>query len=66
MVLAGALYFPSTELDYSGNNGSSSGSRCVDVIARLITFTGTSTVDASHCSDYGAQTVSVTSVRLLE
>jgi Flp pilus assembly protein TadG len=66
MVLNGALYFPSTELDFSGNNGSNAGSRCVELVARLITFIGTSTVDASQCSSYGTQTVSVNSVRLVE
>jgi Flp pilus assembly protein TadG len=66
MVLNGALYFPSTELDFSGNNGSNVGSRCTELIARLITFIGTSTIDASQCASYGTQTVSVNSVRLVE
>jgi len=65
MVLAGALYFPSTAINFSGNNAGSTGSRCVEIIARLITFIGTSTVDASHCSDYGTRTISVASVRLV-
>src|SRR5262249_58491336 len=65
MILAGAIYFPSSEVDYSGNNGTNTGSRCIEVVARLITFIGTSTVDASHCADYGTQTVTVASVRLV-
>jgi hypothetical protein len=66
MILNGALYFPSTELDFSGNNGSNAGSRCTELIGRLITFIGTSTIDASQCASYGTQTVSVNSVRLVE
>jgi Flp pilus assembly protein TadG len=66
MILAGALYFPSTAINFSGNNNGSTGSRCVEIIARTITFTGTSTIDASGCSAYGTRTVSVTSVRLVE
>lgn len=65
MALTGAIYFPATEVHFSGNNGAVS-SQCIEIIARLIRFVGTSVIDSSRCSEHGTPTASVTSARLLD
>jgi len=65
MALSGALYFPATEVQFSGNNGAAA-PQCIAIVARLVRFVGTSTIDASRCAEQGTATASVTGVRLLD
>ena len=62
--LTGALYFPSQGVDYQGNFSGQSG--CVQVVARTIQWTGSTTVNVD-CSAQGMKTVPVLGVvRLAE
>jgi hypothetical protein len=65
MALTGALYFPATEVRFSGNNGTDP-PQCLAIVARQIGFVGTSTIDASRCGEHATATASVTGVRLLD
>jgi hypothetical protein len=65
MALTGALYFPATEVQFSGNNGATQPA-CIAIVARQVTFVGTSTIDASRCAEHGTATASVTGVQLLD
>jgi Flp pilus assembly protein TadG len=60
----GAIYFPSSELAYSGNSGVAGG--CTQIIGRTVTFTGNSEV-RSDCLAKGARPiVTDMTVRLVE
>lgn len=57
MSLAGALYFPAQEVAFRGNS-SLTGSRCLQIVARIITFAGTSGL-GSDCSSGGTDPIIV-------
>jgi Putative Flp pilus-assembly TadE/G-like len=65
MVISGGIYFPQQEVLYTGNNGTTA-STCVQIVARLVRFSGTSNIDASQCANYGVLPVNITSVRVVE
>jgi hypothetical protein len=55
MNLSGALYFPSQSVDFSGNAASSTAS-CTQIVARTVSFSGTSNV-GSDCDNSGIETI---------
>jgi Flp pilus assembly protein TadG len=64
-LLTGALYFPSQSLCYSGNSSTSGAGRCTQIIARQISFTGTSDVKLS-CTGTGVDPITVTTPQLIK
>lgn len=64
-LLTGALYFPSQSLCYGGNSATTGAGRCTQIIARTISFTGTSDVTLS-CTGTGVDPVTVTSPQLIK
>ena len=51
MNLSGALYFPSQSVDFNGN-AASGGASCTQIIARMVSFSGTSNI-GGDCDDSG-------------
>jgi hypothetical protein len=51
MNLTGALYFPSQSVDFNGNAASGAAS-CTQIIARMVSFSGTSNI-GGDCDDSG-------------
>jgi Flp pilus assembly protein TadG len=49
MALKGALYFPSSDVTFTGNAGFSA--TCFQMVGQILTFRGTATINNS-CSDY--------------
>jgi Flp pilus assembly protein TadG len=62
--LTGALYFPSQSLCYGGNSSTSGAGKCTQIIARQISFTGTSDVKLS-CEGTGVDPVTVPTPQLI-
>ena len=58
----GALYFPSTNLTYSGNSSSTT---CTQLVADTVTFTGNSTINSS-CAGTGVTTITSSSTMLAQ
>ena len=65
MVLRGTLYFPKQSVEFSGRT-SSGGSPCLRIVAKSITFTGTTTIDDGGCGEAGVAPVAVRKVALRE
>jgi hypothetical protein len=63
MVLKGAIYFPSQEVEWSGNNA---GTDCIEIVAREVTFTGNSRLEVSGCAAAGTTPVQITVARVIE
>lgn len=63
--LTGALYFPSQSLCYGGNSASTGAGKCTQIIARTISFTGTSDVKLS-CAGTGVEPITVTTPQLIK
>jgi hypothetical protein len=64
-LLTGALYFPSQSLCYGGNSATTGAGRCTQIIARQISFTGTSDVTLS-CTGTGVDPITVTTPQLIK
>jgi hypothetical protein len=64
MTLSGAVYFPTQEVEFNGNN--SSGSNCTMVVALLVSFTGNSTFDDTGCEAAGVKPIQVSGVEITE
>jgi Flp pilus assembly protein TadG len=64
-LLTGALYFPSQSLCYGGNSATTGAGRCTQIIARQISFTGTSDVKLS-CAGTGVEPITVTTPQLIK
>lgn len=66
MEFSGALYFPNQEVDYTGGASDSVG--CVKIIARQVTFTGSSYLnsDPVTCAAQGVATMAQVRIRLVE
>jgi Flp pilus assembly protein TadG len=66
MQLSGAFYFPNTQVSQNGGAGLSAG--CIKIVARKITFSGNSNLDAdpSSCAGQGVAEIQQTRVRVLE
>jgi Flp pilus assembly protein TadG len=66
MQMSGALYFPSTEVNYTGGSDLSAG--CIKIVARKITFSGNSylNADSANCAAQGVAEIQQTRVRVVE
>jgi Flp pilus assembly protein TadG len=60
----GAFYFPNQEFQFAGNTGMST--QCVQMVARRVTFTGTSGISNTCPPGSGAHSFKGRSVRLVE
>ena len=65
MILDGGNYFPSQLVQWAGTNDTST-PHCVQIVARLVVFTGNSVLDNSHCPEAGVQPIQITGVRVVE
>lgn len=65
MELQGAIYFPSQEVQWNGNNATGSAD-CIQVVARTVSFLGTSKLGVDHCGDRGERRIVVARARLRE
>lgn len=63
MTLTGALYFPSEEVNFSGNSNATS---CLEVVARTVKFVGNTRLDVSGCQTAGVSPIQVTAARIVE
>lgn len=66
IVLNGALYFPSTQLNWNGNNATAGASTCMEIVARTVNFSGNSALENSGCSALGVKPVLTTAATLGE
>jgi hypothetical protein len=57
MNLSGALYFPSQSVDFNGN-AASGGASCTQIVARTVSFSGTSNI-GGDCDDSGTADINV-------
>ena len=64
-LLTGALYFPSQSLCFAGNSSLTGAGKCTQIIARQISFTGTSDVKLS-CAGTGIDPVTVATPQLIK
>ena len=62
MNIGGAVYFPSQQVQFSGNNATGA-SRCTIIVARLVAFTGNSALNDSGCLAAGVKPVQVSGVQ---
>lgn len=60
----GAFYFPGQEFQFAGNTGMST--QCVQMVARRVTFTGTSAISNTCPAGSGASSFAGQAVRLVE
>jgi Flp pilus assembly protein TadG len=60
----GAFYFPNQEFQFAGNTGMST--QCVQMVARRVTFTGTSAISNTCPPGSGASSFAGQAVRLVE
>jgi Flp pilus assembly protein TadG len=65
MNLGGAIYFPQQEVQWSGND-TTNGPSCTQVVARLVTFIGNSTMNNTGCGAAGVTPVVASIVSLIE
>ena len=65
MSLAGAIYFPQQEVQFSGNDGTTS-PKCTEIVARIVTFTGNSHIEDTGCASAGVKPITIVGVRLAE
>lgn len=61
--LQGAFYFPSRELTFSGNTGMQT--ECIQLVARRLSFTGSSTIQNNCPANSGSKAFEATVVRLV-
>jgi hypothetical protein len=62
-TLEGAFYFPNQQVEFSGTAGISY--ECLQLVARRVVFTGTSTINNNCPSDSGAGSFNGSHVRLV-
>ena len=62
--LSGAIYFPHQELQFSGATGGQTS--CLQLVAAKVSFTGNSTVTNSCDASNGTDSISHTSIRLVD
>jgi Putative Flp pilus-assembly TadE/G-like len=65
MNIGGAIYFPAQTVQFNGNDATA-GPRCTIIVARLITFTGNSSIVDTGCQQAGVTPVQVTGVKFSE
>lgn len=65
MTLTGALYFPRQQLQFNGDNNSSS-NNCTQIIGRTVEFTGNSRIYNNGCAQAGIEPIKVKGIRLVE
>jgi Flp pilus assembly protein TadG len=53
---AGAIYFPNAEVDFQGNNATGAGGQCVQIVANVVAFQGSSNVQ-DNCPNSGPTSV---------
>jgi hypothetical protein len=65
-IVQGAIYAPTTSVDYTGDSSASGEGGCTQIIAYTVTFSGNSGM-ASSCEDAGTRDIKVNeSVLLIE
>lgn len=64
-LITGALYFPNQTLSYTGNSSLNGVGQCTQLIARILTFTGNSSVKLS-CSGAGVSSIGGSQSAMLE
>jgi Flp pilus assembly protein TadG len=65
--LTGGMYFPSVNVNYSGNVASSNAATaCTEIIGYSVQFTGNSTMDITGCAANGTKVATTQSVRLVQ
>ncbi len=64
-VLNGAIYTPKSEVQWSGTTDTTTNA-CIEIVARLITFIGNSTIDNSGCSAMGVKPIQITASKLVQ
>jgi hypothetical protein len=64
MNIAGGIYFPAQSVQFSGNDGTN-GPRCTIIVARLVTFTGNSSIVDNNCAAAGVPPIQVAGVKFL-
>ena len=62
MNLGGAIYFPAQQVQFSGNDAAG-GAKCTVIVARLVTFTGNSSIVDSNCPAAGVTPIQVTGIQ---
>lgn len=65
-VFSGAIYAAATEVQWSGSTDTSAGAGCIEIVARLVTFIGNSTIDNSGCQAMGVKPIQITASRLVQ
>jgi hypothetical protein len=60
-IVKGAIYAPTTLIDYTGNSSSDGNGGCTQVIGYMVSFSGNSGL-ASDCEDAGTQDIKVNEV----
>lgn len=63
--IAGAMYFPSQELEWTGNN-SVADAGCVQLVALAVTFTGNAALSNKTCAAAGSAAIATSQARLSE
>ena len=66
MILTGAIYFPSQEVEWAG--GSALVNTCLQIVANNVTFIGTTSLnaDTTNCAAAGVDLIQQRWVRLVE
>lgn len=62
-LIQGSVYFPKASLTFTGNSGMTT--NCLKLVARQITFTGSSTISNVCPSDSGTPTITGVKIRLV-
>lgn len=62
-LIQGSVYFPKASLTFTGNNGMNT--NCLQMVARTVTFTGSSTITNVCPSNSGTSTISGVKIRLV-
>ncbi len=65
MNLTGGIYFPSEQVEWTGNNSSGTPT-CTEIVAKTVVFIGNSNMDNSGCAAAGVNPIQVTGVALVE
>ena len=65
MNLTGGIYFPSEQVEWTGNNSSGTPT-CTKIVAKTIVFTGNSNMDDSGCAAAGVNPIQIQGVALVD
>lgn len=65
MNLTGGIYFPSEQVEWTGNNSSGTPT-CTKIVASTVTFIGNSSMDDSGCAAAGVDPIQIQGVALVD